>query len=91
MERRLGCYILLLVNLSGKFIVLILSSLSQGPKSDLPPSLLVRWSLSDVPLNASVYSKGCFYEQIAHVLLVAGMTQLQNKNSPPLLAPGEAN
>lgn len=38
-------------------------SLSLGPKSDLPPLPCLSDGLwSDVLLNASFYSKGCFYE-----------------------------
>lgn len=40
-------------------------SLNQGPKSYLPFLCLSDGLWSDVPLNASFYSKGCFYEQIA--------------------------
>lgn len=40
-------------------------SLNQGPKSDLPLPSLSDGLWSDTPLNASFYSRGSFYEQIA--------------------------
>lgn len=77
--------------LNSKFIVSSFS-LNKGPKSYLPFPCLSNGLWSDVPLNASFYSKGCFGEQTAPSLFGGRYDPiLKQKHPAHLLALEEEN